>query len=247
MASRPRVLISSVATGILLAGAAAAQEPPPASPPPQASAPPAPAPLTPPTRAPAAPMPPGQRTTAPRRPAAPQKAVPKRSAPAPKGKRAPEVVVPPPYGTPIASFPGFSRLDDGKTRVFVEVSRKVDVAESRTHGRVTYRLRGTTVVQRTNQMALVTGYFTTPVGRVQLVPAGSDLDVVIELREATEPTHTVVETPRGMVLWVDFPRSVAFGREESPSEAGRPRAKRSTQKIGAGTPPDDAPPPMDDN
>jgi hypothetical protein len=172
---------------------------------------------------------------------------PKRAAFVPKAKRVREIYVPLP-GTPIASFPGFTRLDDGKTRIFVEVSKKVDIAEARTPGRVTYRLRGTTVLQRTNQMALVTGYFTTPVERVQLVPVGPDLDVVIELREVTEPTHSVVETPRGMVLWVDFPRSAAFGRADTPPEAARPRARRSRQKLGSGPPPpDDAPPSMDDN
>src|SRR5262249_55070840 len=117
----------------------------------------------------------------------------KRAAAAAKAKKAREELPPP--GTPIASFPGFAPLDDGKTRIFVEVSRKVDVVQTKSAGRVTYRLRGTSVAARTNQLSLITGYFNTPVARVQLVPMTPDLDVVIELREATDPTYAVVETP----------------------------------------------------
>jgi hypothetical protein len=130
-----------------------------------------------------------------------------------------------PYGTPIASFPGFTRLDDGKSRIFVEVSHKVPVVETRTAGRVTYRLRGASVIQRTNQLSLITGFFDTPVSRVQLVPMTPDVDVVIELREATDPTYAVVETPRGMVLWVDFPRAIDFSRNNG-DEPARPPAKQ---------------------
>ncbi len=153
----------------------------------------------------------------------------------------------PPDGTPIASSPTFSRLEDGKSRIFIEVSRKVDVVESRTPGRVVYRLRGTVVVQHTNQLALPTGFFTTPVNRVQLVQEGPDLDVVIELREAATPTTLVTETPRGMALWIDIPRAIAYGRDDSLAEPGRPRARRgtTTQRIG-GAASDDAPP-TDDN
>ena len=236
MASPPRarVAIATAATGILLSGPASAQEPA-APPPPQAATAPTPPPA-PPAAAP-------QRA----RPAPAARAGRGRPAPPPKAKRVREVL--PPDGTPIASFPGFSRLDDGKTRIFVEVSRKVEVIETRGPGRLVYRLRGATVVQRTNQMALLTGFFSTPVDRVQLVQVGPDLDVVIELREATTPTYLVTETPRGMVLWVDFPRSAGFGRDDGPTEPGRPRAKRSTtsQTIGGSAPADDAPPPVDDH
>jgi hypothetical protein len=153
---------------------------------------------------------------------------------------------PPPYGTPIASFPGFTRLDDGKSRIFVEVSHKVPVVETRTAGRVTYRLRGASVVQRTNQLSLITGFFNTPVSRVQLVPMTPDVDVVIELRETTDPTYAVVETPRGMVLWVDFPRSTDFPRDDG-DEPARPASKQGLpRKIRSELRLDSPPAPPDD-
>jgi hypothetical protein len=114
---------------------------------------------------------------------------------------------PPPKGTPIASFPGFSRLADGRSRVWVEVDRKVDVTASRSPLQIVYRLRGAAIVGVTNELPLVTGFYTTPVDRAQLLPAGADLDLVIDLREVVTPTSAVVETPRGIVLWVDFPKS----------------------------------------
>jgi hypothetical protein len=152
----------------------------------------------------------------------------------------------PPPGTPIASFPGFTRLDDGKSRIFVEVSHKVPVVETRTAGRVTYRLRGASVIQRTNQLSLITGFFSTPVSRVQLVPMTPDVDLVIELRETTDPTYAVVETPRGMVLWVDFPRSIDFGHDED--EPARPAARRAvtTRTIGGDPRPGSRPTSLDD-
>jgi hypothetical protein len=155
------------------------------------------------------------------------------------------VTIPP--GTPIASFPGFARLDDGKSRIFVEVSNKVEVVEKHGPARLVYRLRGVAVMQRTNELPLITGYFNTPVERVQLVQAGPDVDVVIDLRETTDVKSHVIETPRGMVLWVDFPKSVGFGRDDAAPEAGdRPAAKRTntTQRLGSPAPPsEDLPPP----
>ena len=163
----------------------------------------------------------------------------------PRGKHARDVPLTP--GMPIASFPGFARLDDGKSRIFIEVTDKVDVAEKRDPSRLIYRLRGTTVMQRTNELPLITGFFSTPVDRVQLVQDGPDVNVIIDVREVTEATSRVIETPRGMVLWIDFPKSVTFGREnDGDGQVDRPRARRSanTQSLGSvGGSTDDLPPP----
>ncbi len=221
MASNLRARAAVVATGILLASPASAENPEPGSAPDK----------------PAAPAPP-QQGAPPKQPAA------KKAAPRPQ-KRAPARWKrgkndAPPEGVPVASFPGFSRLEDGKSRIWLEVSSKVDVSESKAQGRVVYRMRGTAVMQRTNQLPLLTGFFATPVDRVQLVQQGPDLDLVIDLRENVEFTHRVVETPRGIVLQVDFPRSAQADREPTP-EPQRPRARRGTEsrKLGDDSSPDD--------
>lgn len=201
-------------------------KPRPAPPPAPAPAPPPPASTPPPASPPPPPAPPSRQLR--RAPAA--KVKPSKTGPqAPRGKRPHEEPPPPPAGTPIATSPGFSRLEDGKTRIWVEVSRNVDVAEIRSPGRVVYRLRGAAVLQRSDQLPLQTGYFATPVDRVQIVPDGGDVDLVIALREDLVPSYRVIETPRGIVLQVDFPRSVNFARIEAPAapEPSRPPAKRS--------------------
>lgn len=91
--------------------------------------------------------------------------------------------------------------------MWVEVDHKVEVTASRSPLQIVYRLRGAAIVGVTNELPLVTGYYTTPVDRAQLIPAGADLELVIDLREVATPTSAVVETPRGIVLWVDFPKS----------------------------------------
>ncbi len=230
----PPLRAALVATLVLSAPSAAAQDPPPTPPPARATPPPAPTPPPPTVVTPVA---------APHTPARP----PRRALP--RAKRPPEASPLP--GTPIASAPGFSRKEDGTSRIWIEVSRKVDVLENKAAGRVVYRLRGAAVLQKTSQLPLLTGFFATPVERVQLVQEGPDCDLIVELREPADLTQRIVETPRGMVLEVDVPMPVAYepaarddGGEGAPE---RPRARRQrqrqTQTLGAAPPPE---PPVDE-
>ena len=107
--------------------------------------------------------------------------------------------------TAIATYPGFRMIEGNASRVFLEVSRKVAITEHRAEGRIAYRMLGVGVPTRTNRLALVTTYFRTPVGRVQLVEGDDHLDLVIELRTPSQATHRIVESEGGVVLEVDFP------------------------------------------
>jgi hypothetical protein len=145
----------------------------------------------------------------------------------------------PPPGTPLASAPGFVRLEDGKSRIWVEVSSKVDVVESRTEGRVSYRLRGAAFVDPNDQLVLPTEFFTTPVKEVHLVPEGSDLDLILDMREDLAPTYRVIETPRGIVLQIDLPKStIAPPVETAPPGAydAPPRRAQTPQAPGSASP-----------
>jgi hypothetical protein len=216
-------------------------DPQPPSPPPPAAPPVAekPPPLAPPPPSPPPPAPVKRQREA------------KRPAAVPRSKHPDDAPPPPLPGTPIATPPEFARLEDGKSRIWVEVSRTVDVAENRSPGRVVYRLRGAAVLQRSDQLPLPTGFFNTPVERVQILPDGSNVDLVILLREEVVPNYRVVVTPRGMVLQVDFPRGASFGREEPPpaAEPSRPRAQRApkARTLRRQREPGEDPPPMDDN
>jgi hypothetical protein len=149
--------------------------------------------------------------------------------PPPRGKRGRVDI---PAGVPFASSPTFERLDDGSTRIWVEVSSKVDVAENKAQGRLVYRLRGTIAPPGTSQLPLLTGYFPTPVDRARIVQEGSDCDLIIELRRPSESAQRVIETPRGMVLQVDFPK--VAGDPETPVERSRDRRALDTKTIRGG-------------
>src|SRR4051794_4720048 len=203
MVLSPRVCASIVGSWLLLAAPAVAQQsdtvnpwgnaktpdapreapPPPAVPsndtvnPWGNSAPPA---------APEAPRGKGAKAPPPARAPVPARA-PRRFVPAPRGKR--HRMGHASSGAPVATSPGFYRLDGGSTRVVVEVNRKVDISENRAQGRIVYRIRGTEVLQHNSGLPLLTGFISTPVDRVQLVQQGPDLDLVIDLRQASEVAH----------------------------------------------------------
>jgi len=178
----PPPRFATAAACLLFTAAASAQTPPPApsalAPPPKPSAEkPAPAPRP-------ASKAPQKKTTARRK---------KADKPAPILTGA------------VATSPSFRMLDEGKSRVFLEVSQKVEVTEQKARGRVIYKLKGASVPLRNSRLPLPTGYFATPVGQIELVDEGDGAALIIELREAAEPTHRVIETPRGIALQVDFP------------------------------------------
>jgi len=229
MVSSSRARAAVIAAGILVATPAGAQSPDTPHPPPAGQAAPQDkAPPAPPVR----PMSMQPGAMAQERP--PPRRAPKRGpAPHRKGKRghaAPVFV----EGMPVAGAPNFFRLDGGATRISLEVSSKVEVTESVAQGRLVYRLRGARVVERVNLLPILTGYFATPVERAQLVQDDHDVTLIIDLREATTPTHRVVETPRGIVLQVDFPHTTTGERRGDVQESSRERAKRrtKTQSIG---------------
>jgi hypothetical protein len=145
-----------------------------------------------------------------------------------------------PAGAAIVAFPGFNMLPDGSSRVFVELSRKADVTESKTPSRVTYRIKGAAAPTRTNRLPLITDFFPTPVSRVQLVEDGSDVNLVIDLREEAAPVQRIVDNDGAVRLQIDFPPSArsqekppgAGSEEEAPAQD---TAKRSMQTKSLGT------------
>ncbi|UQA55115.1 AMIN domain-containing protein [Polyangium aurulentum] len=123
---------------------------------------------------------------------------------------------------PVATFPGFRILEDGSTRVYVEISDRVPVAEHKAEGRIAYRIQGAAVPTRNNLRALDTQFFDTPVARVQLVEDEEDVDLVIELKQPAQPSHRLVDSEGGVVLQVDFP-----------ARAGSTAKSKSAQPGGA--------------
>lgn len=151
------------------------------------------------------------------------------SAPARRGKRArrPE----PPANAPVATYPGFRMLDSGASFVWLEVSRRVEVAETKSPTRLVYRLKGAITRSRNNLRPLVTDFFRSPVGRVQLVESGDDLDLVIDLREAGDAKARTVETEGGFTLRVDFPKVVRRQDPAAPPAKAPATRPAETKRI----------------
>jgi hypothetical protein len=110
-------------------------------------------------------------------------------------------------GAPDAILPGFETLGDGTTRLFVQLTRPVVYESKAAKGSLTYVLKGAYVDKSNNFNPLVTVHFNTPVTSARLVPHGSDLWFVVELRANVTPTVALDATKEGgSMLRIDFPR-----------------------------------------
>jgi hypothetical protein len=111
------------------------------------------------------------------------------------------------YPYPVATLPGFEILPDGGSRLFVEITRAVNVEERRSERVLTYILKGTRVIYRNNENSLVTVHFNTPVTRARLLPSGGDLLFSVDLRADAAPAWKMVNEGDGTAtLQVDFPK-----------------------------------------
>jgi hypothetical protein len=129
-------------------------------------------------------------------------------------------------GLPVVESPIFSRLDDGSTRVSVEVGSMVAITELQAEGRLVYRLQGARIAATTSRMPIVTAFFPTPVARAGLVQVERDVDLVIEFQQTTPVTHRVLETPRGIVLQIDFPKIAGATAVAPQGDSSADRARR---------------------
>lgn len=107
---------------------------------------------------------------------------------------------------PVATFPGFQALPDGRSQIYVEITSPVPVAESVSPGAVTYRLKGARVTVGNNKNSLITTHFpSTPVARARLVPTDGDLNLIIDLRAKVTATYRMVSSEAGTArLEVEF-------------------------------------------
>ena len=142
-----------------------------------------------------------------------------------KKKRPKKLVVSNPDG-PLTSFVGFRTLDDGSTRVYVDVAQTVPVDEKRDTGVLHYQLKGARVASRNSTNWLVTTHWNTPVKRARLVPNDGGVELVIELRAETTPTQRLVPGPHGgSTLQIDFPAGNFPALDEPMPETGKHRKK----------------------
>jgi hypothetical protein len=141
---------------------------------------------------------------------------------------------------PVATLPGFELLPEGGSRLFVQLTANVQVAEKPVAGGITYVLKGAHILKRNNENALVTVHFNTPVSRARLLPAGGDLHFVVDLRQNVKPTWKLVPAKDGAtVLQIDFPGGDYLPHDSAPavdassngaSKSGAPATPDSSKK-----------------
>lgn len=129
---------------------------------------------------------------------------------------------------PQVTFTGFHVFDDGSSRIWVRLTRAVNVEEHATRGKVTFVLKGAEVPGRNNKNPLITSHFTSSVMSARLVANKHDAELVINLKRAVIPKHRVVSRPDGTTsLQIDFPVPLpgAEAFEIPPDEPPRKAAK----------------------
>jgi hypothetical protein len=158
-----------------------------------------------------------------------------------KGRRPKKPLVANPTG-PLTSFVGFRSLDDGSTRIYVDVASTVPVDEKRESGVLHYLMKGARVGSRNATNWLVTTFRNTPVKRARLVPSADGVELLIELRAETAPTQRLVPGPHGgATLQIDFPAGNFPDLEETPPETKKKKGKPGEEQP----PPDDFAPPTE--
>jgi hypothetical protein len=107
---------------------------------------------------------------------------------------------------PQVTFTGFHVFDDGSSRIWVRLTKAVNVEEHATRGKVTFVLKGAQVPGRNNKNPLITSHFSSSVMSARLLANKHDAELVVNLKRAVIPKHRVVARPDGTTsVQIDFP------------------------------------------
>ena len=134
---------------------------------------------------------------------------------------------------PLATYPGFRMLQDGRSEVWLLVTRQVAVSSREAKGEVVYFIEGAQVGVNNNTNPLVTTHFNTPVSRAYLRRVKRGAELVVVLREPVAPTHATTVEPGGtMVLRV----TVGKAHKDYASESLVPGPQLSSRGSGPPAP-----------
>ncbi len=108
------------------------------------------------------------------------------------------------------TFTGFHEFEDGSARIWVRLTKAVNVEERAAKGKVTFVLKGAKVPGRNNKNPLITSHFTSSVMSARLLATKHDAELVIALKQDVSPKHRVVSRPDGTIsVQIDFPAPTA--------------------------------------
>lgn len=107
---------------------------------------------------------------------------------------------------PTAEFPGFEMIKDGGgSRLYVDLSKRVDVTEHLSAGTITYVFKDARVDSYNDTNPLELFYFDTPAVRARMHVVKKDVVLTIALRADVKATTRTVDTPQGARFEIDFP------------------------------------------
>ena len=124
----------------------------------------------------------------------------------PGGPEHPAVSVGPGIQPSIITWPGFTMLPDGGSRVFLQLSASVDIAHQTFPDKVVVDLQNARIAGHTNRYPLETRFFNTPVLRVTVKRTRSSTTLEITLRTAATPYVSGATAASGYYfVYIDFP------------------------------------------
>jgi len=129
-----------------------------------------------------------------------------------------------------ASDPQFVVAEDGKTRISVRLSRKVEFHSVETRHGVVVEMSRSQVAILNDRNPLITTHFATPVVQARLVQSKKNVRLVIGLREPATPQIALKDAEAGaMVLEVILPKSSRIPATAHDSTRGHKRTRTRTQ------------------
>lgn len=107
----------------------------------------------------------------------------------------------------IAEFPGFEMIktEAGGSRLYVDLSKRVEVGEQAAAGTITYVFHDTRVDSYNDTNPLELFYFDTPAVRARMHVVKKDVVLTVALRADVKATTRMVDTPQGARFEIDFP------------------------------------------
>ncbi len=120
-------------------------------------------------------------------------------------------------GPPIVTYPGFEVLPDGRSVVSVTMRGNVPVSQQSGQGRVVFALSGVSVPDKVNRLPLLTQHFPTQISAITVEQATGGANLVIELREPSQPSFKVSQLDNTTMLTVVFPKSEQWSSKTGPA------------------------------
>jgi hypothetical protein len=115
-------------------------------------------------------------------------------------------------------------LQDGRSEVWLRVTRQVTVSTRRGKHEIIYLIEGAQVGVENNTNPLVTTHFNTPVSRAYLRRVKRGAELVVVLREPVTPTYTTISEPGGTMVLL---ATVGKAKEDYASKSPLPGPRLS--------------------